>query len=237
MGVCMQSESKKEQHQNFEMNLYKTLGVEVFQKAVFLLEKIIHYKDKGKNMNYHIKNNHKENTNEFKKYLFYNGSIHVRNIIVLGCILGIKILFFKNSLIFNSFLLLCLVKDAYCVILQRYNYLRIEKYLVVKRKHEERKIETKKNKIKDACYLEKENTTQIEVIETKKQKQLIVDLKLYLNNSEDIYLDNQSIEQLQQLRNSVLFYNEINYNADNSESKKYLKSKRSAINEQKFRQQ
>lgn len=40
-----------------EIKVYELLGVKLFRKAAFRLEKIVHRKDKGKNTNYHIQKN------------------------------------------------------------------------------------------------------------------------------------------------------------------------------------
>lgn len=50
-----------------EEKIYELLGIKLFKKAVFKLEKIIHRKDKGKNINYHIKKaDSVESVNSFK---------------------------------------------------------------------------------------------------------------------------------------------------------------------------
>ena len=78
-----------------ELKVYRWLGVCYFQKMVFMLEKFIHRKDKGKNQNYHFVSNSVEPVEQFVKYLFFNGSIHFRNIcfFVFYCI--IKKFFFS----------------------------------------------------------------------------------------------------------------------------------------------
>ncbi len=223
---------KKERMRNFEMNVYKSLGIEKFQEAVFLLEKIIHYNDKGKNTNYHIKNNHRENTENFKKYLFYNGSIHLRNAIVLICSLSIKIIFFKTSMAFSIFLLLFLTKDIYCIMLQRYNYLRIEKYLNMKAKHDKKRIEAKKVKLEKTDQLTNSKVISKSVGEIEQQKKLITNFRDYLNNTANVYLDNSNIEQLNQLKEFIIMYNSIDSKSEISEkSQVYLKRVRSDIYE------
>ena len=114
--------------EQFEMTLYFWLGVQQFRKLVFLLEKVIHLKDKKTNINYHVAGFTPSAVTAFKKYLFYNGSIHVRNIIyvvvyaVLRWIFGYRI-FFLDYLVFAH-----LIKDIYCVMLQRYNFLYIKNF-------------------------------------------------------------------------------------------------------------
>ena len=60
-------------NQKFEVKIYELLGIKLFKKAVFKLEKIIHRKDGKKNINYHIKNsNDMESVDNFKKFLDEN---------------------------------------------------------------------------------------------------------------------------------------------------------------------
>lgn len=108
-----------------EMKLYECLGVRMFQKAVFVLEKIVHYKDKKQNINYHFAKD--ERYDEFEKYLFYNATIHVRNIVLTVIYFIVKCLIFRLNY-WDIIIVLLAVKDLYCIMLQRYNFLRIENY-------------------------------------------------------------------------------------------------------------
>lgn len=123
------------------MKIYEFLGVKQFKKAVFMLEKIIHKRDKGKNINYHIKNsNDRESVDSFKKYLYYNGFIHTKNLIT-----GIPIIVFAilcgQNLLFLIPLILFLIKDVYCVMLQRYNWLKISEFEKKLEIRDEKKID------------------------------------------------------------------------------------------------
>lgn len=123
-----------------EYKIYEFLGVKYFKKLTFKLEKIIHRKDKGTNINYHVKNTFsKESVNSFKKYLYYNGFIHAKNFIIgFLMILGYLILGMNPLLIFSTGVLI--VKDAYCLMLQRYNYLKLNEFEKKLDLREEKKI-------------------------------------------------------------------------------------------------
>lgn len=109
-----------------EAKIYEVFGVKIFRKCVFALEKWIHRKDKGRNINYHIASIDSTATKEFIKYLFYNGSIHVRNIVYycIFCIIRYSLYPFFHYL--DIIPLVFAIKDIYCVMLQRYNYLQIQ---------------------------------------------------------------------------------------------------------------
>ena len=109
----------------FEAKLYELLGVRLFRVLVFKLEKLIHIKDKGRNINYHLSNYDSNSLNTFIKYLFYNGSIHARNILFFLIYILFHLIFNWQFYWFDTILLFLAVKDIYCVMLQRYNYIRI----------------------------------------------------------------------------------------------------------------
>lgn len=124
-----------------EMRVYELLGVKQFQKLVFVLEKIVHHKDNGKNINYHIPSNDISALDTFIKYLFYNGTIHVRNLAVFVGYLLIKIFFSLQIGFYDYVLVILAAKDLYCVMLQRYNLLRIRRCKQMMTLHEARKKE------------------------------------------------------------------------------------------------
>ena len=110
-----------------EKKVYELLGVKQFKKLTFILEKIIHFKDKRKNINYHIKNLDLDSIEKFKKFLYYNGFIHARNSIFLTIIMAIMIAL-KVNVAVSITILIFLIKDLYCVMLQRYNWIRLTEH-------------------------------------------------------------------------------------------------------------
>ena len=125
-----------------EKKTYEILGVRLFRILVFKLEKAIHHRDKGKNVNYHISNYEPGSLDAFIKYLFYNGAIHVRNILYFAIYVLIRLIWGHGLRWFDVILFILAVKDLYCVMLQRYNYIRINERK--KRLEEKRKIRLQK---------------------------------------------------------------------------------------------
>ena len=172
--------------QKVETKVYELLGVKQFRKAAFKLEKIVHRKDKRKNTNYHIQKNEVDSLGEFKKYLYYNGAIHTSNLIrgipllVLMSLLDFKVL----SIIVLSTLLL---KDAYCVMLQRYNWIKLSE--------KEELLETKKAKtISTNCnQYDKEILCELTNINCKYQNNYIQTGKI-INNYNGIGIQNDNTE-------------------------------------------
>lgn len=138
---------EKKKGEDLELKIYKALGVKYFRNLAFKLEKLIHIKDKKKNINYHI-NDCKDlvSIDKFKKYLYYNGFIHVKNLI-FGSV-GLALMIILNALVVPVIALsTLLLKDAYCVMLQRYNWIRITRHEEKLKARERKRIDKVKSNI------------------------------------------------------------------------------------------
>lgn len=135
--------------EDFELKFYKKLGVEIFKRLTFKLEKLVHFRDKKKNKNYHIGARDREGLEQFKKYLYYNGFIHVKNLFVLLIVLGLRLILVKNFIIFDLYFLFSIPKNIYCIMLQRYNYIRINRTIEKLEKVKMRKIEKRAVELAD----------------------------------------------------------------------------------------
>lgn len=123
-----------------EKIIYECLGIKLFRKCVFLLERFIHRKDKGRNINYHIAKNSLSDVAYFTRYLFYNGAIHVRNIGYAITYLLVRQLCSATFGVVDAVVLALGMKDIYCIMLQRYNYLRINERIAVLKEKRKRNI-------------------------------------------------------------------------------------------------
>ena len=124
----------------WEMKFYELLGIRLFRRLAFGLERLIHRNDRRKNTNYHISAYTPGGLAAFRKYLFYNAAIHAKGILLVEIILLIKWSFWGFTWYFDSLLLLLAVQDGYCIMLQRYNYLRIRQRMAVLEKKREEKL-------------------------------------------------------------------------------------------------
>ena len=132
-----------------EMRIYELLGVKAFQKLVFMLEKLIHFKDKERNLNYHFRGLDTEALDAFVKYLFYNSSIHARNLLYFAGYVVIFFVFRRSVKWFDIAALLLALKDAYCVMLQRYNYLRIAELKKLAEQRREYRIQRRVKRLRE----------------------------------------------------------------------------------------
>lgn len=138
---------EKKKGEDLELKIYNALGVKNFRNLAFKLEKLIHIKDKKKNINYHI-NDCKDlvSIDKFKKYLYYNGFIHVKNLI-FGSV-GLALMIILNASVVPVIALsTLLLKDAYCVMLQRYNWIRITRHEEKLKARERKRIDKVKSNI------------------------------------------------------------------------------------------
>lgn len=174
---------KKREH--FEMRIYESIGVLYFRKMVFTLERIVHRKDKGQNENYHIPYTAVEGLDAFIKYLFYNGAIHFRNTIAILLYYLVKALWIKEFHWFDLFIGLFLLKDIFCVILQRYNYLRIKKRKEILTQKRNQLIEKEASKIKSIKNYSADEKAQ-DLLLIRRLRESISDKKSIILNAEDI---------------------------------------------------
>lgn len=174
-----------------ESRIYELLGIKYFKQLTFKLEKIIHKKDKGQNKNYHLKGNGLEAIENFRKYLYYNGFIHVKNSVFL--IIGLIILGLTVGV--NYYLIpfiLLLIKDLYCVMLQRYNWIKLNEYKEKLEQRENRKVLKEANKIKGKNF--SYNLEQINTMLDELKK-----LKDYLTNNGTVNIDNDGYKMLSEV--------------------------------------
>lgn len=175
------------------MKIYEALGVLFFQKCVFALEKMIHFKDKGKNINYHIKNSNIDELENFRKFLYFNGFIHVRNFGVLFVFLIFQSVFLNP--LFLLYTIPALIKNAYCVMLQRYNYIRINRVIELKKRQIHQRNEKKMEILQESEALQKVKSDDVNI--TLEQ---IQNLKKFIQGTDDVYLDKQSLNILYLLK-------------------------------------
>ena len=85
---------EKKKGEDLELKIYKALGVKHFRNLAFKLEKLIHIKDKKKNINYHI-NDCKDlvSIDKFKNYLYYKSLSKVRIFLVISERININLLY------------------------------------------------------------------------------------------------------------------------------------------------
>ena len=224
----LSKEDKKKRREKIELKIYRFLGVKQFRALTFKLEKLVHIKDKKQNHNYHINpdsgksliNCTIDEMEDFKKKLYYNGSIHVKNLIFLtitSLIILIIPTFNKYVLILN---LVLAIKDAYCVMLQRYNCIRINSVIEAKRKRMNKAVEKRSNEILELRnkqvisnsdsqdeYVNNDMLKYLEVMINKNDPKLletVVKLVNVLDRKDNAIFDKNDLEELMMIREILL---------------------------------
>lgn len=184
---------------NLEMKIYEKIGVKQFRKFVFFtvnnaclifMGKFFKSKEEKQEIiqelnkqpsNYNIGSKiNKKTINNFKKQIYLNSAIHISAFLLL---LPSYFLILVGNLPLDLVILtgIFTVINTYCLILQRYNSIRIDKTLEKLKQHEERKQEKLKEK-------QKEN---IKTYEYQKNKE-----KVELKQMREILLNSQTEDRI-----------------------------------------
>ena len=119
-----------------ELKLLGLIGIRRFRDILLWIEKLQHRKKGDINKNYHLDSLSGKSVGEYKRFLRYNASFHVNAIIVLlagiiyiritDCFSGVSA---PIKIVIGSFVLLVFLFNLYCLLLQRYNALRVRRCL------------------------------------------------------------------------------------------------------------
>ena len=202
--------NKKEK--NIELKIYELLGVKTFRKLVFKLFyiSIMPYtrhmtREERYNSiyntpsNYNMKKGHGiQDLRDFKKQLLLNAVIHIFGLI--ACISSFLNVIGGSATLFTTITTLFLVTiNTYCIMLQRYNQIRINQVI----KKGERLEEGKKNKLREELIKEdsllRENIYKV-VNKREEEKNITL----------EELLENATYEQLRQYRDYLSSFKKTN---------------------------
>lgn len=167
---------------SIEMKIYELLGIKLFKKFVLKTRDVaLHFKTRkmtkeekydyiyNYQSNYHIgKHRDYESVKKFKRWLLFNASIHI-----FALTLFIPDIFLmingdlSTSLIINDLIFIPL--NMYCIMLQRYNAIRINQHL----KRKKPKYEKQKEVLKKEVLSLEEKVKEKEKIDSEKLEQAI----------------------------------------------------------------
>lgn len=112
-----------------EIKLYSLLGVSAFRKFVLWFEKLRHRYDGDQNKNYHPKSISISSMESFSGYLIYNSLFHIVSILLIIVYFVISTSLRLNYLWIDIIMYIVVVFDLYCIMLQRYIYLRMKSHI------------------------------------------------------------------------------------------------------------
>lgn len=178
---------------NFEEILYEKLGVKIFKKLVILLQNIIRKPFNKKNAkldfdNYYLTSYNLNGLQKYKKQgIIVNSIIHIPFLIIsimlvitslITCNYTLKILLTQISLV---------LINGYCVMLQRYNQIRINKLITsINKRNIKKQSEEYKEIVKSIENSKSFNKDFVEELKTSNQNDVNMSyLRLLRNESSD----------------------------------------------------
>lgn len=199
----------KDKFNNIEMKIYEALGVNLFKKFIFKLRDIallpitskMNKRDRydylyNTHSNYNIgQRKDLQSLRNFKKYIWFNAGVHIFSLYF--CSVSVKNIFSlaTNNLavvLLSTFNIALIVLNIYCIMLQRYNAIRINKtirkYATLEQK--------KKAKICNELMAEKQITDNLthEIIKNKQVRPITF----------EEFLQTATLEQLKNYHNVLI---------------------------------
>lgn len=124
--------TKRSEKTTAEMRVYELLGIRLFRRLVFLVERIRHCKDGGRNENYHVQDTSRTALIRFSGYLWYNAMFHVISLLLTAVYVVLSRCFSAVNLAVDMVMILVAVLNGYCLMLQRYIYLKVRGHVAKK---------------------------------------------------------------------------------------------------------
>ncbi|MGN1249500.1 MAG: hypothetical protein ACI4XW_05415 [Candidatus Spyradocola sp.] len=112
--------------ERIELHFYEMLGLKQFRRAILLFEKIRRRKDGSLNVNYHLSGTSASALTSFSGYLLYNTTFHIASLLLVLVYFAVTGCLQLNHLWLDMIMYADAVFNLYCIMLQRYVYLRIQ---------------------------------------------------------------------------------------------------------------
>ncbi len=112
---------------DIERRLYEILGIRLFRKLALKIEILRHSKDNSRNVNYHFHGSGISSLKSFTGYLLYNAVCHGMSLSCIAVYFAITYFVGVRYYVLDIFMCFLLIVNLYCIMLQRYTYIRIQK--------------------------------------------------------------------------------------------------------------
>lgn len=193
---------------NIELKIYELLGVKIFRKMAFwlydkvwILLTLKMSKEERKKYIYNTRTNYNlgkvnslEDIKNYKKYLFMNAGLHI--VALTLCIPNfLKVIAGTTSILNTIRNLSAIIINIYCIMLQRYNLIRINEVIKKGLPREEKKKNELKDKIKKSESLLNEHNYKI-VNKKGKEK----------NITFEELIEDATIEELKRYREHLVYF-------------------------------
>lgn len=175
-----------------ELRVYELLGIRLFRKAILLFEKIRHLRDGDRNENYHPKNTSLTTIESFSGYLVYNFLFHIVSIALVIVYFAITIAMQVHYLGIDIVMYIVVVFDLYCLILQRYIYLKFKLHSTKAREKRDTQLQKIIKKIRPLL-------DEKDIVELQEEYELLLRFHESQLTGADCVLDSCSSECLKRL--------------------------------------
>ncbi len=131
---------------SIESRLYEILGVKLFRKVILTFEAFKRRNKGGNNMNYHPVDTSVASVTKFSGYILYNSYLHIMSLFFTAFYFVVAFLTDKTYLWLDIGMIVLTVFNIYCLVLQRYNYLKMKYHIsrIIGRKEKKHKKSAKK---------------------------------------------------------------------------------------------
>ena len=187
-----------------EKKLYEFLGIQIFRKLALKLESLIHYKDKLKNINYHLHGRSINSVQSFTGYLLYNAVCHGLSIAFIAIYFITTWICKFRCVVLDISLYGMLLVNLYCLMLQRYTYIKINAV-------EERRINVKKHIIAEKIELLSQRIESRSFNELQLEYSLIEKIWESINNGTDCVIKKCDASVLRNISKSACDIFETNF--------------------------
>ena len=109
-----------------ELRIYKSIGVPQFRDLLFRIEKVRRHQSGELNHNYHLKTTSWKSIQIYVAYLIYNSLIHVIALFMALICIALTVIYDSKLYVVYAILACLVFFNIWCLLLQRYNYLRIK---------------------------------------------------------------------------------------------------------------
>lgn len=172
-----------------EMRLYELLGIKLFRKVILLFERIKHIGDGGQNENYHPQDMSCSTLRRFSGYLIYNSLFHAISLMLIAIYFATTRIVAIENIVIDVVMVVVVILDAYCLMLQRYIYLRFLQHI---NKKQQIFLNTKADKITGIIECLKNKSAK----DINNEKEFLEDLKAKILSGSDVLLADDSEEVL-----------------------------------------
>ncbi len=132
-----------------ERKIYELLGIRAFRKAIMSFERLRHKKDGRRNANYHLKNHSLSAARSFRWYVIYNSIFHVLSLLLAAVYFVITRVFGEIFLAADIVISVLIVFNVYCLMLQRYTWIRLKEHIKLLERRRNRKTSDTSSLLED----------------------------------------------------------------------------------------